>query len=88
MYCGKCGSPIPDGDSFCFKCGAPVSQKTEQINYVIVSQPVPTTTQTNKPRTSAWRVIGRVILVIVLIAIILEVLRACTLGMYQQGMLG
>ena len=27
MFCGKCGSQIPDGSGFCGSCGAPVGQK-------------------------------------------------------------
>lgn len=88
MYCGKCGSPIPDGNSFCSKCGAPISQEVKQTTINTNPQPVPPITQTSQPpRMSAGRVIGRIILVIVLIAIIIEVLKACTMGMYQQGML-
>ena len=88
MYCGKCGTYIPDGDIFCSKCGAPISQEAAQPTVNINPQPVLPTTQTSQPpRMSAGRVIGRIILVIVLIVIIIEVLKACTLGMYQQGML-
>lgn len=87
MYCGKCGSFIPDGNAFCSKCGAPLSPEFTQTTINTTPHPVPPAAQTSKPRMSAGRVIGRVILVIVLIIIILEVLRACTIGMYQQGML-
>lgn len=27
MYCGKCGSPVPDGAAFCGQCDAPVARQ-------------------------------------------------------------
>lgn len=32
MFCGKCGSPIPDGNSFCSICGAPIDVSVTQIH--------------------------------------------------------
>ncbi len=26
MFCGECGSPVPDGNRFCARCGTPVSK--------------------------------------------------------------
>ena len=40
MFCGKCGSAIPDGDSFCKKCGAPISDSSELSSFQTVGQPV------------------------------------------------
>jgi zinc ribbon protein len=34
MFCGKCGSPIPDGAAFCGQCDAPVAR--QEVN----AQPV------------------------------------------------
>lgn len=49
MFCGKCGSIIPDGDVFCSICGAPISDAPEQssaqpvqpIPVVVVAKPAP-----------------------------------------------
>lgn len=40
MFCGKCGSTIPDGNVFCSKCGAPISDSSEQLSEQSVTQPV------------------------------------------------
>ena len=32
MFCGKCGSPIKDGNSFCSICGAPIDGPATPIN--------------------------------------------------------
>lgn len=53
MFCGKCGSPIKDGNSFCSNCGAPISDSldlsstqpdakpTQTVPVVMMTQPVP-----------------------------------------------
>lgn len=50
MYCGKCGSLIPDGN-FCQKCGAPVSKVTPSQQ--VYQQPIyiqpPVNTANNSP---------------------------------------
>ena len=38
MFCGKCGSKVPEGSGFCANCGNPVNngapqQQTQQVNY-------------------------------------------------------
>lgn len=41
MYCGKCGSYIADGQSFCSSCGAPASNVTpKQLNDQPFAQPI------------------------------------------------
>lgn len=48
MFCGKCGSPIKEGNSFCSICGAPIDGPATQINGLAqnpaqpISQPVQT----------------------------------------------
>lgn len=32
MFCGKCGSPVKDGNSFCSICGAPIDVPVTMIN--------------------------------------------------------
>jgi TM2 domain-containing membrane protein YozV/predicted nucleic acid-binding Zn ribbon protein len=32
MYCGKCGTAIPSGNSFCTKCGTPISGQSVNNN--------------------------------------------------------
>ena len=32
MFCGKCGSPIKDGNSFCSICGAPIDSPVAPTN--------------------------------------------------------
>ena len=32
MFCGKCGSPIKDGNSFCSVCGAPIDDSVAPAN--------------------------------------------------------
>lgn len=85
MYCGKCGSPIPNGDSFCSKCGAPISQSGTQTTVNISPQPVPPTAQAPKPRTSALRVFEAIFAIAFAIIIMVLVLRACSTGMAQMG---
>ena len=58
MFCGKCGSTIPDGNSFCAKCGAPISdpsnlssvqsdtQSVQPVPVIMMAQPT-STTRTN-----------------------------------------
>jgi hypothetical protein len=48
MFCGKCGSPIKEGNSFCSVCGAPIDDSVIPINAPAqnpgqpISQPVQT----------------------------------------------
>lgn len=35
MFCGKCGTKINDGDSFCTNCGAKIDVKNEGINDLV-----------------------------------------------------
>ena len=52
MYCGKCGSPIKDGNSFCSICGAPVDAPVMQTNDSVqesdqpITQPIQTASVT------------------------------------------
>lgn len=85
MYCGKCGSPIPNGDSFCSKCGAPISPNGTQTTVNISPQPVPPTAQTPKTRTSPLRVFEAIFAIAFAIIIMILVMRACTTGMVQMG---
>ena len=85
MYCGKCGSPIPNGDSFCSKCGAPISPNGTQTTVNISPQPVPPTTQTPKQRTSALKVFEAIFAIAFAIIIMILFMRACTTGMVQMG---
>ena len=39
MFCGKCGSSIPDGNAFCSNCGASITDSSEQSS---VQQPIQT----------------------------------------------
>ena len=87
MYCGKCGSSIPDGNSFCSKCGAPISQNTTQANVNANSQSVPPPAQTTQQRTSGVKVFESIIVITFAIVIMLIVMRACTTGMFQMGLL-
>ncbi len=41
MFCGKCGSLVPDGNSFCSNCGAPVDNPAINAPKQIKNQPVP-----------------------------------------------
>lgn len=38
MFCGKCGSQIPEGAKFCAKCGTPTTSSPEQPNSQSYSQ--------------------------------------------------
>ena len=87
MYCGKCGSAIPDGNSFCSKCGAPISQVTPQVIVTANPQQASQTSQTDQPRTTPLRVIESIIVIAFAIIIMIVVLRACTSGMFQMGLL-
>lgn len=85
MYCGKCGSPIPNGDSFCSKCGAHINQNVAQAGSVINSQPVPPNVQTPKPRNTALKVIETIFAIVIAIIIMIIAMRSCSIGMLQMG---
>lgn len=55
MYCGKCGSTIPDGDVFCSECGAPISGNSEKSSEQVILQPAPIT------RTNGVAIAGLII---------------------------
>ena len=42
MYCGKCGSIIPNGNTFCSKCGSPINDPSAQPLVQPYAQPVQT----------------------------------------------
>lgn len=42
MFCGKCGSTIPDGNVFCSICGAPLNDSAAPIVGQPVTQPIQT----------------------------------------------
>ena len=42
MFCGKCGSTIPDGDTFCSVCGAPISVSPDMTSSYPNAQPIQT----------------------------------------------
>lgn len=87
MYCGKCGSSVPDGNSFCSNCGAPISQKTTQVNVNAYSQQVPPPVQAPQQRSSVGRVFEAILIIAFAIVIMIIVMRACTSGMYQMGLM-
>lgn len=58
MFCGKCGTEVPDGYEFCMKCGTKVEQ-TQEANTDIV-----------KKKSKKWLIPVIVVIVLALIAII------------------
>ncbi len=40
MFCGKCGSAIPDGNTFCSQCGTPIPNSSDQPLVQSAAQPV------------------------------------------------
>ena len=42
MFCGKCGSNVPDGNVFCSVCGAPINNSATPPSGQPVMQPVQT----------------------------------------------
>lgn len=87
MYCGKCGSTIPDGNYFCSNCGAPIAQNVTQAILITNSQPASATEQNEQPRTSGLRIFESIIIISFAIIIMIFVLRACFSGMFQMGLL-
>lgn len=85
MYCGKCGSPIPNGNSFCSNCGAPISNVVTPTAVKVNLPPMPQSEQKSQPHTSAGRVIETILVIILVIIVVGSVLRACTVGMIQMG---
>lgn len=47
MYCGKCGSTVPDGAAFCSTCGNPVGAPAPQQPVNPTPQPAPAPQATN-----------------------------------------
>ena len=77
MYCGKCGTPIPNGDSFCSNCGSPISQGVNVTTVNTYPRPVPPTAPNSQPRLTVGRVFEAIFLIAFAILVIIFVLWGC-----------
>jgi len=78
MFCGKCGSAVNDGMSFCPNCGAPVNEVSEQqpisqtigpdMQTSIVQQPI-VLTQSAEIKENGFAIAGLIISLFSLVSI-------------------
>ena len=78
MFCGKCGSSVKDGLSFCPNCGAPVNEVYEQQTYSqsiesniqtpVIQQPI-VLTQSAEIKENGFAIAGIIISLFSLVSI-------------------